>query len=159
MTIPDLIDLVLNAIRNQFYADRVRDFKRDERALTKAIARYGYECHQRGWEFDQKHILAALMKLLNEIKRSDADIDYLPLYLDGAVKRHIGQRAEELSAAAKSTPLNVARLVKGVKAVEAIREPSATEILATVYNDLRRRRRPKPQIRRDKLRESQTSLF
>lgn len=138
MTIPELITLVLNAIRNQFYADKVRDFMRDERALTKAISRYGYECHQRGWEFDSKFILRALMDLLNEIKRSSADFRYLPVYLDGAVKRHIGQRAEELSAAAKSTPKNVARLVKGVQTVEAVREASATEILAAVYKDLKR---------------------
>jgi hypothetical protein len=130
---------------------------RDERALTKAIARYGYECTQRGWEFDSKHILTALMNLLNEIKRSGANIDYLPVYLDGAVKRHIGQRAEELSAAAKSTPRNVARVVKGVQTVEAVREPSATEILATVYKDLRRRRK-KP-VRTPPTRAPEPQLF
>lgn len=143
MSIPELIDLILASIRNQFYADDIRSFKRDERALTKAISRYGYECHQRGWDFETNHILHALLKLLNDIKRSGADIRYLPTYLDGAVKRHIGQRAEELSALAKSIPKNIAKIVKRTQKVEAVREPSATEILATVYRDLKRRK-PRP---------------
>jgi hypothetical protein len=150
MTIPELITLILDSVRGQWYADDVRAFKRDERALTKAISRYGYECHQRGWEFDTKHILRAIMTLLQEIKRSGAEIQYLPVYLDGAVRRHIGQRAEELSVKAKSTPRNIAKIVESTKRVEAVREPSATEILATVYKDLRkvgrdRRARRKPE--------------
>jgi hypothetical protein len=144
LTIPELISLVLDSIRNQFYPDSARDFKRDERALTKAIARYGYECHQRGWDFDTRHILQAIMKLLQEIKRSGADIRYLPTYLDGAIKRHIGQRAEELSAKAKSVQRNIAKIVKSTQRVEAVREPSATEILATVYKDLKRYRPKNP---------------
>lgn len=156
MTIPELITLILGAIRNQFYADDIRAFKRDERALTKAISRYGYECNQRGWEFETKHILHALLKLLNEIKRSEAEIHYLPTYLDGAVKRHIGQRAEELSAAAKSTPKNIARIVAATKRVEAVREPSPTEILATLYRDLKRKR--PGGTRSTRVRDSQTHM-
>jgi hypothetical protein len=155
MSIPELITLVLDSIRNQFYPDRLRDFKRDERALTKAIARYGYECHQRGWDFDSRHILSAIMKLLQEIKRSGADIRYLPTYLDGTVKRHVGQRAEELSAKAKSVKPNVAKIVATTRRVEAIREPSATEILATVYKDLKRY---KPKNPNPKKTQSELSL-
>jgi hypothetical protein len=155
MTVPELIDLVLGSISGQFYADHVRSFLRDKRALTKAIARYGYECHQRGWEFDSKHILQAIMRLLQEIKRSDADIDYLPTYLDGAVKRHIGQRAEELSAKAKSVKPKVAQIVRNTQAVQAIREPSATEILAAVYKDLKRY---KPKNPNPKKTQSELSL-
>ncbi|MGN6385729.1 MAG: hypothetical protein ACTHMT_05760 [Verrucomicrobiota bacterium] len=155
MTIPELITLVLESIRNQFYTGgrncEFSDFLRDKRALTKAISRYGYECHQRGWEFDSKHILGEIMKLLQEIKRSGADIRYLPTYLDGAVKRHIGQRAEELSAKAKSIPRNVAKIVAGTRKVEAVREPSATEILATVYKDLRRFKAPNPNPKKSQL--------
>jgi hypothetical protein len=144
MTIPELISFVLGSIRNQFYPDAARDFKRDERSLTKAISRYGYECHQRGWEFNTQHILESIMKLLQEIKRSGADVRYLPTYLDGAIKRHIGQRAEELSAKAKSVQRATAKIIRTTERVEVIREPSATEILATVYKDLKRHKPKNP---------------
>jgi hypothetical protein len=145
MTVPELITEILSAIRGQFYADRPRDFKRDERALTKAILRYGHECELRGWEFETDHIARELMALLNDIKTRES-FRYLPLYLHGAIGRHIGQRAEELSAQAKRIPPKVAKLVRGVNKVEAVREPSATRICSAVYLDmsrlLKQRRRP-----------------
>lgn len=39
MTVPDLIAEVLNNLRNQFYADRVREFKRAEELSAAAKAR------------------------------------------------------------------------------------------------------------------------
>jgi len=141
ITIPELIAELLHAIRHQFYADRIRDFKRDERALTKAISRYGYECVQRGWHFQADQILRGLLDLLNEIKRSDADIQYLPVYLHGAVGRHIGQRAEELSAQAKTIKPRAVKIIQGALQVQAVVEPSDAEILGAVYRDIRRHQR------------------
>jgi hypothetical protein len=145
--VADMISEVLRAIFNQFYADRPRDYLRDERALTRAISRYGWECEQRGWHLETQFILRDLVKLLIEIKRTDADISYLPVYLEGAIKRHIGQRAEELQAAARATPRKVSTVVKvlaGLPRVEAVREPTAVEQLGLLYSDLRRRaRKPK----------------
>ena len=143
MTVPDLITLVLGAIRNQFYADRVREFKRDERALLKAVASYGYECQQRGWHFDAPAILRDLMSLLNELKLNSEAIGYLPVYLHGAVRRHIGQRAEELQSQARTIRPKVTRVVSGVSSVQAVIEPSSTEILSTLYRDLSARRPPR----------------
>lgn len=147
MTVDELIVEVLNLVRNGFYADRVREFKRDERQLTKAILRYGYECDQRGWNFDARHIFRELAAILQKIRTGAAEIEYLPVYLDGAVRRHIGQRAEELSAKAKSLPVNTAKLVAGLKTVEAVRETSAVEICAAVFKELSRHRRRQTKAR------------
>lgn len=156
MTIPDLISLILGSIRGQFYSDRPREFMRDERALTKAIARYGYECAHRSWHFQPQAILRDLANLLNEIKRADLQIGYLPVYLEGAVRRHIGQRAEELQAQARTIEPRLTKIVSGVKGVEAVREPSAVDILATVYRDLKSR---KPARRQAKRQPTQPSLL
>jgi len=80
------------------------------------------------------------MHLLQDIKRREADVRYLPRYLHGAVSRHIGLRAEELSARAKAIQPKVAKLVKGLRQVE-VREPTTTEILAAVYRDTIRQTR------------------
>lgn len=145
MTVPDLITSVLSQIRNGFYAERTRDFMRDERQLTKAIARWGYECEQRGWDFTPDFIANELRQLLIKIKQTDADIGYMPVYLEGAVTRSIRMRAEELSAAAKArrTPAKLAqKIVNGVK-VGDVREPTTVEVLAKVFTELKRQRRAK----------------
>lgn len=154
MTVPDLISETLLRVRRAFYAGRVREFKRDERALTRAIARYGYACAQRGWSFGVREIEAELAALLLRIREQRADIRYLPVYLEGAVDRHIRLRAEELSARAKRTAPHVNRVLAGVQTVTAVIEPSPVEVLALLYRDLRaRRRKPAPRV------PAQTSLL
>ncbi len=144
MKISHLIETVLACIRHEFYRERIREFKRDERALMRAVATWGYACAQRGWELDAQFILEELLGLLGAIKKSGAEIGYLPSYLQGAVKRRIGQRAEEISAQSKSTPRQVAKIVQGLKGVDAVREPGAVETLAMLYRDLRRPKRSGP---------------
>lgn len=143
MTTADLITNVLGAIRGQFYADKPRDFLRDMNALKRALATWGHECHARGWDFDAAFIQKELLTLLNEIKRSGADIDYLPIYLGGAIRKRIGVRAEELSAAWKSLGARTGRVVKKMEAgvVTAVIEPTATEMLAALHQDMKRARR------------------
>lgn len=152
MTIPDLIAQVLQSIRNQFYDQApgsmggVREFKRDETKLIRAVSLFGHLCHQRGWELDARYILREVMEILQSYKRSGVAIDYLPVYLTGSIKRRVGQRAEELQAASKamngSTTAQRTRLVndmvKGATVVTAVREKSATETLADVYRALRK---------------------
>ncbi len=141
MTIAELITEVLGAIRRQFYVEQpARNYLRDERALTKAIARYGYECAQRGWHFDVKFILHEIMTVLIEIKRSDAEIGYLPVYLDGAMRRHIGQRAEELSAKAKSLPALIDRAIVPLK-VNNVRKETPCETLGLLFKELKRKKK------------------
>lgn len=154
MSIDDLITDTLDVIRSQFYADRPREFKRDETALMKAIARWGYECRQRGWHFDAQFIQRQFLELLNDIKRRGAEIKWLPVYLHGAVGRWIGQRAEELQVQARSMGTKVSKIVQGVRTVDAVVEKSDTEILATLYRDLRKKsrsRRAKPKQRQEEL--------
>jgi hypothetical protein len=143
VTTADLITNVLDAIRGQFYADAPRDFLRDLNALKRALATWGHECHQRGWDFDAAFIQKELLTLLNEIKRTGADIDYLPIYLGGAIRKRIGVRAEELSAAWKSLGARTGRVVKKMEAgvVSVVIEPTATEVLSTLYQDMKRARR------------------
>lgn len=138
MSVPELIANVLEALRVKFYAERIREFKRDERALTKAIAKWGYEAAQREWHFTPEEIFKDIMDLLIQMQTSGSDVKYLPLYLQSAIHRRFGQRAEDLQAAARKVAPRVAKLMAGVRTVEAVREPSATEVLATLYTDLKR---------------------
>lgn len=147
MTVAELINDVSRCVRNSFYADKpARDYLRDERAIQRAIARYGVECERRGWHFQGDFIFHDLLQLLKAIKLTNADIKYLPVYLEGAVDRHIRMRADELNAAAK-TAKNVdsltRKIVTGVQTV-AVVEKSTVETLALLYKDLRKRK-PKAQ--------------
>jgi hypothetical protein len=102
MTVSELIDQVLQSIARDFYGEtRIREFMRDRTPLMKAIARYGYTCTQRGWSFEVPHILKEVMEVLISMRDKQAEIKWLPKYLEGAIDRHIRQRAEELSAQAK----------------------------------------------------------
>lgn len=161
MTVPDLIAEVLSLVRNQHYADRVREFKRDERSLTKAIARYGFECERRGWLFEPRFIFRELAGLLLKIKTSGIEIKYLPVYLEGAVDRHIRLRAEELAEEAKAkraVPVLMRRAVAGVQPVQVV-APTAVEVLATVYRDLKSRQRTQRRTRAASVRVRQEVLL
>ncbi len=140
MTIPQLISETTSQIYRLWYRDRpVHEFKRDERHLTQSIARYGYECERRNWQFDALAIRKELMTLLLKIKTQEANFKYLPIYLEGAVDRHIRYRAEELSAQAKTISRHVAKLVKSVQPGD-VRQLTDVEILATLYKDLKKSR-------------------
>jgi putative lipoic acid-binding regulatory protein len=144
MTIPDLIDTVLGVIQRQFYPDDVRGFKRDERALMKAVARYGYECNKNSWDLQPGFIQKELLAILMEIRRSGAEFRYLPVYLEGAVDRHIRQRAEELQDKARSVCRNVSKIVNRSQRVEAVVQATEVEVLARLYQDLKRRKSVRP---------------
>lgn len=143
MNVAELITDVCRNIRNSFYADKAaRIYLRDERFLMKAIARYGVECERRGWHFQVDFIFHDLLKLLTKIKTGGAEIEYLPVYLEGAVDRHIRLRAEELNAAAKQAK-NVENLTRKVVAgtrITTVLEPSKVETLALLYKDLKKRK-------------------
>lgn len=145
MTVPELMANVLDKIRRDFYdgntpSPRDHAFNRDRRALMRAIATYGHECNNRGWNFDVEFIYMQLMKLLLDIRTADAEIKYLPVYLEGAIKRHIGQRAEALSAKAKAIE-NIIDRVKSklppATTPPAAREPSPVEVLSQVYRGIK----------------------
>lgn len=144
MTVPELIANVLDNLRRNFYTApdgfvRLREFKRDERQLIKAVSRYGHECNQRGWQFDCDFIHRELSQLLLKIRTSGADIQYLPVYLDGAVTRHIGTRAEELNAKAKALDNRVSSVLAQVRVGKAVTgAPSDVEIFSTVFKGINR---------------------
>ena len=140
MTVSALIDLVLGSIRGQFYADREREFFRDRRQLMQAVSRYGHECFRRNWEFAPQDILRDIMELLQQIKRTGAEWEYFPIYLEGAVDRHIRVRAEELSAQARKIAPRVEKVLSGLKVGADVRQPTACEVLSTLYSDLKQRR-------------------
>jgi len=150
MSVPELIATVLQVLCNQWYCDQRRGaFERDERYLIAALATYGKECADRGWHFDAPAIQRELLGLLQSFKRSGVEPHWMPIYLQNAIRRHIGQRAEELHAAARSIPNCTARVVNGVKPVVLI-EKSATELLALMYADVRKLKRQNQAVRRPK---------
>lgn len=138
MTIPEIIDRLLDKLRRDFYKDRYREFKRDERSLVRALVTYGHECNKRAWNFEADFVYQELMKLLVQIRTSEADIQYLPIYLEGAVRRHIGQRADELNAKAKAIAPKIGAIINNLKPVEAIREPSAVEVFSQMFRGIKK---------------------
>ena len=155
MTAPELIVEVLDALRRQFYADRpVAEYFRDERALKGAISRYGYICHDRGWEFDAPFVLSEIINVVQVVKRQQVS-GYLPVYLQAAIDRHCRERAEELSAKAKDIRRNAEKSLGKMRVMPegAVRQPSATELLALLHQDIKRAtkaRKAKPSSRSTK---------
>jgi hypothetical protein len=157
--VADLVDQVLRSIRGAWYPDDARGYLRDRTALTRAIARWGHECRARNWLFDAPFIERDIIAVLKQIKRSAVDIKYLPVYLEGAITRSIGQRAEELSALAKRIDLKTTRIVDGIRPVAQVIETTATETLAILYRDLRARQGRKRRTAAASPRTSQPSLL
>ena len=142
MTIHECIDRCLTIIREKFYHDKPeRIFFRDRTALIKAISRYGYACTLRGWEFDAFFVTRSIIYTLTRI--SSEDIQYLPVYLEQAIDRSVGQRAEELNAQDKRNKRN-RDITKALQRVQQsvipdnqpVFEKSDTEILAGLYKQL-----------------------
>ncbi len=155
--VPRLIREVLGMIGRYFYDNppRQRDFMRDQNHLTQAIARYGYECERRNWQFNATAIQSDLLALLLKIRETGADIKFFPIYLEGAVDRHIRQRADELSAQAKQISRLSTKALGTLKPGD-LREPTTVEILATVYKDLKRQRRgARTSVRSNALKQKQ----
>jgi hypothetical protein len=146
MTVDALIEIVLRQIRDDFYGQRDREYFRDQRALTKAIARYGFECNFRHWEFSTEDIRKELVKLLNSMRDKASDIAYLPTYLEGAIDRHIRFRADELNERGKDGRNIIGKTMGAIKPAP-IREATPVEILGTLYKDLKQRRRRRKTVK------------
>ncbi len=151
MTTADVIERCLAAIRDHFYVGpegelRSRDFARDRTALMKAICRYGKACADRGWEFDEGHVVQAILQLLPQVTRPQHQ--WLPLYLEQCIDRHVGQKAEQLNEKAKALRTKAEAAVSRARKVVlpggvVVRPVSTTEQLATLWHDLNNRRRRK----------------
>lgn len=144
MTLSAAIDLLLERIRREHYAHRdTHAWKRDERALMQAIARYGHECSTRGWYFEEAEIWAAINRLLDTMLPKRDQIRYLPIYLERAVDQHIRERAEELSDRAKAitTPLSAVRRGMQPAPARVVIQRQPVEVLSDLWRDLRRRHR------------------
>jgi hypothetical protein len=154
MTVPELITRVLASLETQFYCDLPRrDFCRDQRYLVAAIGTYGWECHQRGWEFEVDFLYGELCRLLTSFKRAGTEITYMPIYLQTAIKQHIREHAEELKPQARQVKAKVRKVYDGLELAAVVREPSATQILASVYQDVRKLRKQAGAERRQKTAE------
>lgn len=138
MTIETLIHTVLRDIRLRFYGDRTREFCRDRNALIKGIARYGHECYARGWELQPDFIARDIVGLLKQVQVQGGPKGYLPTYLEGAVNRHVGLRAEELSEEAKLVSSQVSRTVAGIRKADVPPPGSAAvEVLDKLWRQMK----------------------
>lgn len=140
MTVPDLINFVLRDIWKSFYEPRQREFFRDKRHLLKAIAHYGYLCEQRGWNADPSFIACEIIKVLKSAATHKAAIKYLPVYLHEAIRRCVGQRAEEIQSHSRLTSTVTTRVIGQLNQVQAIRQRTPVEELALLYKSLRKRK-------------------
>lgn len=145
MTVAALIEIVRRKIREDFYSGRDREFFRDKRALTQAIARYGFECNQRGWEFSTDDICKALSAMLNKMRSKKGDIQYLPAYLQSAIDQHIREHADELNEAGKEGR-NIINKAMGRIKPAPIRQATPVETLGLLYADMQKRQRRKKKL-------------
>lgn len=142
MTVPELIARILHQLQAQFYCDLPRrDFHRDQQYLIAAIGTYGWECHQRGWEFNVEFIYRELCQLLTSFKRSGTAVTWMPVYLQNAIRQHIREHAEELKPQARQVNRSVRRVMDGVELAKVVAEPTPTQIAASVYQDVKRLRK------------------
>jgi len=144
MNVPSLIAEILRRLEQQFYAHLPRrDFKRDQDYLVAAIGTYGWECFQRGWEFDLDFIFQDLCRLLSSFKKSGTEITWMPIYLQNSIRQHIREHAEELqkSARANQTARLARKITDAAGLVRAIVEPSPIQLAASIYQDVKKLRR------------------
>lgn len=161
----ELIEQVLTHIQRQFYCDfPARDFFRDRTDLIAAIATFAHECNVRDWQFDASFIYREISKILTSFKHSGTEIKWMPIYLQDAIRRHIGEHAEELKELAKSnrgSAISSARLVPGLigrlRPVQIL-EPTAVEIAAKLYHDIRAIRRKRAATTRAKTADKKRQL-
>ncbi len=144
MTIEALIKQTLDIIWQNHYELREREFHRDKRALLKCISRYGYLCKQRHWHVEPGFILREIMAVLQRTRKAKADIEYLPAYLDVAITKAVGQRSEEIAAEAlNNTNRHLVKIVKDTVKITAVLQPTAVEILDTLYKNIAQHKRAK----------------
>ena len=140
MNVADLIQNLLGTISREFYADRPRDFFRDQTALKKAIARYGHECNTRNWHFDIHHIRTEILRILRSMREKKASIAWLPRYLESAVDQSIRERADQLNEKAKRIENICPKISDTLKPVVLV-QATDVEILSTLYRQLKNTRR------------------
>ena len=142
MTIDALIDSTLERIYRDHYdgKPRHREWFKSQPALMKAIARYGHECWNRGWEFDADAIYDQLRIVLNKLARHSLAIEgWFPVYLEAAVDSHVRNRADELSVASKKSAIIIGRAVAGLRVGE-VRRQTDVETMNTLYRNLAARK-------------------
>ncbi len=146
MTLPDLLTLTLCRIHKDFYVNREREFHRDYTALTKAIARYGYECAKRNWHLEPSAIYRDIHKLLSGVLKRRDEIEYLPAYLDSAIRSHVSLRAEEIQSMALASRLTrkVTKVVEGTQVVVKVVSTETEQLAALCASTKRKPRQPKP---------------
>jgi hypothetical protein len=142
VSITELVFRLTDKIHRDFYEGRSSEFYRDYRALVKAVTKYGHECEQRGWEIQPDGIYRDIYTLLCKMRGRREEIEYLPAYLEGAVRSHVNYRAEEIQARSMNTGRTVSIVMEGVKPVARV-EPSTTELVAALHNSLLKRKSPK----------------
>ena len=137
-TVPDLIESVLKSVYEKFYADRPAIFHRDKTHITQAVARYGHECHSRGWSISLSHIERSIAKILEKTKVEE--VKYLPVYLERAVDQHVRERAEELHDIALNVN-SVTGRIKLPRPTNQTRTLSDCEAMSRIYVDLNHKRK------------------
>lgn len=133
----EAINRVMRSIHDQFYVETrsPREFNRDYVPLRKAVMRFAYEFSQRGWELTEIEFVQAFLKFLPTVKETDHQ--YLPRFLETCVTRHIGQKAEEYSAAQKKSRMT-GKLVDDLKSRMQLKPEDqatrGTEAIAKLYD-------------------------
>jgi len=113
-------------------------FLRERNSLVKAVSRFGYECHRRGWDFSAEEIVNPILEVIRSIRGRESEIKtWLPIYLERAIDRHVRIKSEEYSAAAKAkkSPAYLVPKIVGTTQQVVIREPTQMECLAAAYGD------------------------
>jgi len=138
MTVDELILSVSERIRTDIYgANHQHEFYRDRHMIYRAIGMAGHECLEKEWLLSTDLLHNQLMQLMSSIEAHKVGIRYFPAYFACAIKKWMGQHAEEWSVQAKRVEPHCARIVHRTQRVEAIIQPSAVEVLDALYRNLK----------------------
>lgn len=102
LTVQRLVFDTLMECRQVFYEGKPIQFEQQKEELAAAITHFGWLCEQRGFYLSAEDIRAEIRQVTDSMKRHKADIKYFPQYLASALKKTVGQRAEELADKSKA---------------------------------------------------------
>ena len=141
MTVDELILSVSERIRTDIYgANHQHEFYRDRHMIYRAIGMAGHECLEKEWLLSTDPLHNQLMQLMSNIEAHGVGIRYFPSYFAGAIRKWMGQHAEEWSMQAKRVEPHCAKIVAGINRVDAVRQPTSVEVLDALYRSLKPKR-------------------
>lgn len=138
MNIQEAILETLTDVQKHFYNGREAYFFRDKQDLLAALSEFGWHCQQRGFYLTADDLRAEVKQVTDSMIRNAGKIQHFPIYLRAALKKTVGQRAEELNAKSKAVDWLANRSLNKLQPKATDEEPPVVT-LAKLHFSLKKR--------------------